>query len=121
MRWTVACLVVLAACDLFGPEVLFVNRRPMVPVPNVYAEWYAATERCLVVSGDFGAVRWFLADSVIMGSTAQAGVLRFPNEITMFARVAQAEWAVRHEAAHHILQRGDDLHGEYGRVPCEHG
>lgn len=114
---TLAC----AACDLnlFGPEVEYVNRRPLVPVPSVYAEWYAAVEECLGMRGDFGAVRWWIASDVRLNSTRKTGVLDFPNDITMWAAVTDEPWAVGHEMSHHILKAGDWLHDERGLVPCQ--
>ncbi len=119
MRWTLALVVVLGGCDLLGPDFRFVNRRPMDPVPEVYAEWYAKTEACLGVSGDFGAAEWHAADSVNVDDVPRAGALRFPHEVTMWRGAAALEWAVRHEMVHHVTQTGDALHNFWGRVPCE--
>ena len=105
--------------SVFGPDVVFVNRRPMDPVPPVYAGMYAEVERCLGARGDFGAVRWLVADSVMIDGVWYAGVLEFPDNVTMWSRTVALPWAVRHEMAHHITQIGDALHDEYGRVPCE--
>jgi hypothetical protein len=93
----------------------------MVPVPTVYAEWYAKTEACLEVRGDFEAVRWFVADTVMVDGAPKAGVLRFPDDVTMFAEFTAYETPVRHEMAHHIMQAGDELHDARGWVPCQSG
>ena len=113
--------LIVAGCNITGPAAEYVNRRPLEPVPDWYREAYRQTEECLGVRGNFGAVRWFVAERVVVGGTEKAGALRFPHDITMWERAAHHEWAVRHEASHHILQRGDDLHDEHGQVPCSIG
>lgn len=122
MRWVLLVLV-LAGCslDIFGPDVRYVNRRPLAPVPDAYAGWYAETEDCLGVRGDFDAVRWSVADSIMVDGVPKVGTLDFPNDITMFGRAVHVQWALRHEAAHHITGIGDDLHDARGQVPCSIG
>ncbi len=67
MKRALLAALLLTGCDLniFGPDVCYVNRRPLVPVPDVYATWYAETEVCLGMRGDFASVRWFVADVCI--------------------------------------------------------
>lgn len=116
-----AC-VVLAGCalDLFGPDVRYVNRRPMVPVPAVYPQWYMATAKCLAMLGEIDAVRWFVADSIFWeGGLVPA--LTSGDEITISVDFAYA-WpmlTIRHESAHHITGKGVSLHLPDGGVVCD--
>lgn len=115
-----ALLLVLAGCDLnlFGPDLEYVNRRPMEPVPVEYAALYAETATCLGLADRFEDVRWYVADSVIVNGRHRGGVLEFPNDITMWRKVVGMDWAIRHEMAHHITGIGDALHDDRGQVPC---
>ena len=125
MRRFAFCLALLtaAACDLgsiFGPDdVRYIDRRPMNPVPPEYAELYAATELCLGMSGNFGAVQFFVADEIVMDGHRKAGTLKFPNDLTMWEHLMLTPWAVGHEFSHHITGIGDALHDELGGVPCQ--
>lgn len=121
MRYIGLIVVVLSACDMniFGPDVRFVNQRPMAPVPAVYSEWYAATETCLGRTRDFGAVRWFVADSIVVDGRTHRGHMRPWRDATIREDHVLTEWLVRHEMAHHILRVGNDAHDEWGHLPCE--
>lgn len=121
MRYAVVGLVflVVGCTDLFGPEVRFWNRRPMEPVPEQYATWYAEVEDCLGVTGDFGAVEWLVADSIVAHDGAKRGYLEFPNTITVRWEYLITDYVIRHEIAHHVTQSGDELHDSDGAVPCQ--
>lgn len=119
MRTWVVALLALAACDLVtGPDVRHVNRRPLSPVPPTYSAWYAEVEACLGRRGDFGAVHWFVADSMIVDGALVDGLWESPDDITLHPTVRGAERIVKHEMVHHVLQAGLSIHDGHGRVPC---
>ena len=113
-------LALVGCGDLFGPDYTFWGHRPMEPVPEVYAAWYAEVEVCLGRVGDFGAITWFVADSLawnqrsILGTTDLAS-----HEITMRSDHVLTEHHVRHEMVHEIMQADNSIHDERGDVPCE--
>lgn len=106
---TVAALVLLAACDLTGPNWERVDVQPM-DVPENYAGWYAEVEDCLGQRGDFAAVRWFTATELSIDGVSKGGITRFPDEITMLVRRVTHPWSVKHEMIHHVTQVGDAVH-----------
>lgn len=120
-RLSIILIPVIAACslNLFGPQLDFFNRRRMILIPPQYPEWYREAESCLGADGKYGRIRWFVADSIYVDGGTKAGVLKFPNDITMREDVANYSGSVKHEMVHHIVRRGDDLHDERGRVPCQ--
>lgn len=122
MRSTVMLLslAVLAGCDvghIFGPDLRFINRRPLEPVPDWYAAEYAAMEECVGRRGDFAAVRWFVADVVVLGGDRKGAGIELPHDITFDRDHWRNRYAVRHEAEHHIRQNG--VHLPNGDTPCE--
>lgn len=115
---SLALVLGLAGCSILGPDMDAVDHRPLEPLPESYPRWYAATEACLGRSGDFGVVRWFVAESLAVNGREVAGVVRLPHAITMRRGFVDDEVAVRHEMVHEILGRGDELHSPTGGVPC---
>jgi hypothetical protein len=91
----------------------------MEPVPEVYALWYAAAEECLGTRGDFDAVRWWVADSVLADGRRRLGVFEPPDDITISLPWVETEVAVRHEMVHHIMGAGVATHDENGDVVCQ--
>jgi hypothetical protein len=118
---TILLCVALASCNtnVFGPDLQFSNRRLLDPLPDWYATEYALMEECVGRRGDFAAVRWYIADVVILGSARLAGAVQFPHDITLAAYSYSNPLLVRHEAEHHIRQRGDDIHLPNGETPCQ--
>lgn len=115
----VLVLLTLGCTDLFGPEVRFWNRRPMDPVPDVYADWYAEVEECLGWAGDFEAISFYVADRIERNGVEKTGLVEFPHAITVRVDQVWGPRVLRHEFAHHITQAGTSLHDGSGNVPCQ--
>jgi hypothetical protein len=79
---------------------------PMDP-PAVYREWWARTEACSGLSGDFDRVRWQVVPgySFSCASGACAGHWEPGHEIFIAADWTQSEMVVRHEMLHDLLNR----------------
>lgn len=119
-RITLAFIVALGGCDNpFGPDVEFVNRRPMQP-PAWYLDEYRATEDCLGVRGNVGAVRWFTAGDIRYNGRSVAGFWTPPHDITIHVAMVVNHETVRHESEHHIRQRGAEIHLPDGSTSCEY-
>lgn len=78
--------------------------------PGLYAAWYAQTEACTGVTGDFGRVRWFkVAGERWWDPRFQQyviGTWRKPHDIYIAeAHVSNVD-VVRHEVVHDLLQGG---------------
>lgn len=112
MRHTVLLgwYLVVAACGILGPELDVPNRVLLDPVPVEYPGWYQAATSCLAQPGDYDAIVWYIADEVIVDGVHKAGVLEFPNTITMRASTIHTRVSVKHEMIHHVRQLGDELH-----------
>jgi hypothetical protein len=115
----VAALLLVTGCDidLFGPEVLFRNQRQIAPLPE-YAAWYAAVERCRALHGDYEAVQWFAADSIVHEGGAVAGY-QIGHRITIRTDFLRHMTVIRHEVDHHVTRTGNPLHLADGGTACD--
>lgn len=111
MRKFLFCLPWIAACGLLGPNIDEIRKRRLDPVPDVYLGWYEAVESCVGRTGDFDAISWYVADDLRRNGEPRAGVLRFPHAITLRADFVEHPGVVMHEMVHHVMRRGDELHG----------
>lgn len=122
MRYAwLAVLVLVGGCgNITGaePRLETTNRVRMDPAPGLYPRWYAEAEACVERVGDFDAVRWYRADHVVLDGKEVGGVLEFPHDVTIAVPNVHVRSTVKHEAIHHILQRGDDLHGSEIMIRC---
>lgn len=106
-------LVLFAACG-FDPG----NDSPMTP-PAVYREWWAKTEACSGLSGDFDRVQW----SVVAGhsfpcsSGRCAGHWEPGHRIYVAREWSTNEMVVRHEMLHDLLDRAGHPDPPFG-TPC---
>lgn len=106
-------LILLAACG-FDPG----NDSPMTP-PAIYREWWAKTEACSGLSGDFGRIHW----NVIPGysfpckSGTCAGHWESDHQIYIASDWTDNEMVVRHEMLHDLLNRGSHPDPPFGN-PC---
>jgi hypothetical protein len=78
--------------------------------PGVYASWYAQTETCTGVSGDFSRVRWFSVPGERWWDPRfqqyVIGTWRHPHDIYIAQSHAANVDVVKHEAVHDLLQGG---------------
>lgn len=119
----ILALVLIAGCDSLGitgqkKDLRVVNRVLIDPAPGIYPRWYAEAERCVERTGNFDAVRWHRADEIWLDGKQIAGVLEFPDDITIAVPNVHRMATVKHEAIHHILQQGDELHGTELMLRC---
>jgi hypothetical protein len=110
---TTLALVLLAACG-FDPG----DDSPMAP-PPVYRDWWAKTEACSGLRGDFDRVEW----SVVPGSSFPcssgkcAGHWEPGHRIYLAESWTTNEMVVRHEMLHDLLNRGGHPDPPFGD-PC---
>jgi len=118
-------LSVLACEPPLAPVFDYLNIRPLEPIPRVYTEWYAMTEACLDVEGDFDSIEWRVADAITSDFKGDIkhffGIFHRPNLITMRRDQVFFEKSVRHEMAHHLVPRRE-IHYDGGRrAICDEG
>lgn len=125
--------VVVSGCslDLFGPDqdVAWYNRRPMQDPPlELYARIYAEVEACwrargVATPGDFGRIRWFEADSVIVdGKFARAVTVIPGHDVAFVTRWRENPVTIGHELSHEASQRGRSIHyAGASRAICDGG
>ncbi len=120
MKAVALLLLACVGCDsqVFGPDIEYLNRRPLHPIPDWYAAEYALVEECVGHAGDFDAVLWYVADVLSLENKRLAGVVEFPNDITFAAAHYTKPPVVRHEIEHHVRQQGDEIHLPNGETPC---
>jgi hypothetical protein len=106
--------VLVAACVMpkgGAARAAPVDRTWAVPTLELYQTWWAKTEKCSGIRGDMSQVAFYAVDSptgtVSLGSEVAHGWwMRKGNRIYLPANALGAEWLVRHEMLHALLQRG---------------
>jgi hypothetical protein len=111
--WSTAALIVLAACG-FDPG----DDSPMTP-PSVYREWWAKTEACSGLRGDFDRVKWSVVPghSFPCASGRCAGHWEPRHEVFIAEQWLMNEMVVRHEMLHDLLDRAGHPAPPFGN-PC---
>lgn len=104
--------------------VVFVTR---IEAPPEYARWYAATERCAGLTGDFSKVRWYLTPTPWTGQSGGStyGMWQDGHRITLNKPEAMDSNLVMHEVMHDLLDSNGksdprDAHPEayFGPTRC---
>lgn len=97
----VTALVLVGACG-FDPA----GEQPMA-APSKYREWWAKTEACSGLSGDFDRVEWMgVPGRGFSCSSGQcAGHWESDHRIFIASDWADNEMVVRHEMLHDLLER----------------
>jgi hypothetical protein len=97
----VALATFLAACG-FDPA----GSEPWEP-PAVYREWWAATEACSGLSGNFERVEWMVVpgESFACGSGQCVGHWDPGHKIFIASDWTGHEMVVRHEMLHELMRR----------------
>lgn len=121
-----ALLVVLAGCSESPTDVSvdggpFFGREPLSPVPASYADWYGEVEACLGVQGNFAAVDWFLADSIVDPQLGRrVGLWTPPDTITLMRGFEDVRYWVRRYMIQQVLQTDSSAptYNENGRQRC---
>lgn len=113
LLWTTSALVMLAACG-FDPG----DNSPMSP-PAVYRVWWARTEACSGLSGDFDRVQWSVVpgDGFKCSSGTCAGHWEPDHHIYLSQDWTTNEMVVRHEMLHDLLGRPGHPDPPFGE-PC---
>jgi len=111
--WTTAPFLLLAACG-FDPG----ENSPMTP-PAEYREWWAKTEACSGLSGDFDQVQWsgVPGDGFKCSTGTCAGHWEPDHHIYLAQDWTTNEMVVRHEMLHDLLQRPGHPDPPFGS-PC---
>lgn len=96
--------VFFVACE---SPVELVEKRPLHPVPEEYAVWYAEVEDCLGEQGNFSAAEWFVTSRIHRDERDWTTAFRMPNEIIVMESVVGDPTSVKEMIIHHIRQDGD--------------
>jgi hypothetical protein len=101
LGWAGLLLVGLTGCG-FDP----VGETPLDP-PPVYREWWAKTQACSGLSGDFDRLRWSTIEgpSFSCSSGQCAGHWRSDHHIFLASEWSMDEMVVRHEMLHDLIGR----------------
>jgi hypothetical protein len=99
--WAAGLLLALTGCG-FDPE----GDVPLDP-PPIYREWFAKTEACSGLTGNFDRLRWSVVEghSFPCSSGECAGHWRTSHHIFLAGDWVMDEMVVRHEMLHDILDR----------------
>lgn len=127
MRRLILALPLLAACETSVGPRLPTHAEPFTP-PAVYREWWALTEACSGLQGEFTRIAWFRvpgAESIPLGDgTLVNGYWDVSNRIVLAGRSEQFGDLVRHEMLHALLQSRSHTRDAFigrcgGTVACE--
>jgi len=128
MRRLILALPLLAACETSVGPRLPTNAEPFTP-PAVYREWWALTEACSGLQGDFTRIAWFRvpgAESIPLadGTLVNGRWDRVSNRIVLAGQSERFGDLVRHEMLHALLQAGGHPRDAFigrcgGTVVCE--
>lgn len=105
--------VVAACASPTAPTVDYevAGAAPLDP-PAWYAEVHAELVACAGTSEPFEGVRWFLADRIEATGMPVVAGLWLPGDTIYLAQPWDEDpRVVRHELLHHLLQRGNEIHG----------
>lgn len=95
-------LLLLSACgfDVAGSQ-------PLEP-PPIYREWWAKTEACSGLTGEFDRIEWLVVPgySFACSSGECAGHWRRGHLIYLAEEWKMSEMVVRHEMLHDLMNRG---------------
>lgn len=108
------CVGLLTACE--NPVMAGVE--PFDP-PPIYREWYAELEKCSGLRGDYDALRFYTAESIVAGGKPKGGYWRPPDTITLQNNAVASVFAwfiVKHEMMHDLLQDGSHPVGYFSGV-----
>lgn len=104
-------LAILIACDVLGPAAPLPDGAIAFLPPAEYRTWWARTEDCSGVTGDFDQVRWYLVPDVsVFATVAGPEVGRWSRggngtEIVLAGAYRDDEMVVRHEMLHALLDQ----------------
>jgi hypothetical protein len=116
-------LALLCGCSITGTidrEVIGARAANPTLVES-YRPIYGDVEACLGRHGNFGSVRWWVADMIMIDGAAVSGRIEFPSDVIIHVSRVETLTTIRHEMVHHIMQIGNQLHDANGDVPCEVG
>lgn len=106
---TLGVLVGVAGCAT-EPSALPAGAQPLVALPD-YQVWWARTEQCSGISGDFSNLRFYQVPGAATFSSAVGTVVGLwtedgrENRITLAGDYLDNELVVRHEMLHALLER----------------
>jgi len=77
--------------------------------PTSYHRWWVELEVCVGLEREFGRIRWYAGESIVVEDKPAYGVWVAPDMIIMERFYVTSETAVKHEMLHH-LSRGSLPH-----------
>lgn len=103
--------VVVGSCSAFGPSAHLPAGAVQIAAPREFAAWFARTERCSGISGQFQQIQWFVVPGAETFDTREGrkvGMWEKNGSVTRIivaGRYTQHEMVVSHEILHHLLDR----------------
>ena len=102
----------IGGCSAFSPSIapLPAGAVQVSPRPE-FAAWFARTEACAGLSGQFQQIQWFVVPGAETFETAEGPKVGMWEKSGSVARIIVAgryldhEMVVRHEMLHHLLDR----------------
>lgn len=108
-RLAILIMLLFSGCMFF--DIDFINRRPLDPVPEIYATWYVDTEVCVGVRGrGFDRLRFFVADGINASHEGTVLGVIVDEEITLLITDVLTRFVVMHEMAHYVSGQGNEMH-----------
>jgi len=110
VAFAIAVLAV-TSCSSFEPS----GEHAMTP-PAEYREWFAKTQACSGLTGNFDRIKWYIVDGQDFDCPSGKCVGRWNDDHTIFVARAYSEneMVVRHEILHDLIGHPDPPFGN----PC---
>jgi hypothetical protein len=113
----------LAACEMLAPPSPLPATAQVMNPPEQYRTWWAETESCSGLQGNFDQINWFVVPDSLTFSTSTGEKVGLWTESSAGTRIIIAgaysghELVVRHEMLHALLDR-EGHPAEYFQTRC---
>lgn len=104
-------IATLAACEALAPPTPLPINSQQLLAPDQYRVWWAATESCSGINGNFDAIMWFMVPDAQTIDTPEGPKVGLWSHSSRGVRIVLAgnyvdnELVVRHEMLHALLDR----------------
>ena len=101
----------IGGCAAFSPSLALPAGAVQIAARAEFATWFARTEACSGIRGQFQQIQWFVVPGAETFETGDGAKVRMGEKngsatrIIIAGRYLDHEMVVRHEILHHLLDR----------------
>ena len=94
--------IIVTSCGDIGFTAAVIDRQPF-SAPEVYRDWWRATETCSARRGNYDRIVWYTASGIAGGTAVGRARWTSPHDIIIVRGYENDEKVVRHEMLHDLL------------------